>query len=283
MNRETPLDLYLVVPPSGIDRVRPLMRLIVDLIIRRVCSDMRFENGTSVAGYKHRLLLMLDEFTSLGKLPIMEKAIAYIAGYGGKMYIIVQDTKQLNAVYGKENALMANCHVRIAYAPNDPETADLLSKMTGKTTVVEEKSSISISKGSRSRSINVSETERALLTPDECMRLPGAKKDAQGKVTEPGHMLIFTAGQPCIYGMQILYFKDPTFSKRSNVSAPGVSSAYPAGITDSLYYPREEGHGTGWLNPKEQTASKKLPDLKTILAALDPWERKEEASKAEGQ
>ncbi|WP_346773704.1 type IV secretory system conjugative DNA transfer family protein, partial [Desulfovibrio sp. ZJ369] len=85
----------------------------------------------------HRLLLMLDELISLGKLPILEKAIAYIAGYGGKLCIIVQNIKQLSEAYGKDNALMANCHVRIAYAPNDPDTAELLSRMTGKTTVVE--------------------------------------------------------------------------------------------------------------------------------------------------
>ena len=149
MNRDKPVDLFLVVSPAAIDRVRPLMRLIVDLIIRRICASMEFKDGASVAAYKHRCLLMLDEFTSLGKLPIVEKAIAYIAGYGGKMYIIVQDTKQLNGVYGKDNAIMANCHVRIAYAPNDPETAELLSKMTGQTTVVEKKCPSPAARGAR--------------------------------------------------------------------------------------------------------------------------------------
>lgn len=251
MNAENgkPVDLFLVVSPASADRVKPLMRLIVDMIIRRVCATMKFENGASKADYKHRLLLMLDEFTSLGKLPIIEKAIAYIAGYGGKMYIIVQDTKQLNGVYGKENAIMANCHVRIAYAPNDPETADLLSKMTGQTTVVEKKVSISSSgvlgKGGASRSTSISETARPLLTPDECMRLPGLSKDSNGNPV-PGHMLIFTAGNSTIYGMQILYFRDPVFSKRAKIPAPGISERFPAGITDSLHYPRP----SEWFTPK---------------------------------
>lgn len=252
MNHEKAVDLYLVVSPAAIDRVRPLMRLIVDLIVRRICADMKFENGASVAGYKHRCLLMLDEFTSLGKLPIMEKAIAYIAGYGGKMYIIVQDTKQLNNVYGRENAIMANCHVRIAYAPNDPETAELLSKMTGTTTVVEKKTSISSGKGGGSKSTNISETSRALLTADECMRLPGAEKDADGKVIRPGHMLIFTAGQSPIYGMQILYFKDAEMTKRSKMPPPGVCERFPAGITDSIYYPRPKNWYTGEPDQSEQ-------------------------------
>jgi len=229
MNHEKPINLYLVISPADIDRMRPLLRLMVDMIVRRVCAKMEFADGASKASYKHRLLLLLDEFTSLGKLPIMEKALAYIAGYGGKVYLIVQDITQLNGVYGKDNALMANCHVRIAYAPNTIETAKTLSDMTGKTTVVEEKVSLSGSRSGhlKNASVNVTETARPLLTPDECMRLPGPEKDGQGRVIKPGDMLIFTAGQSPIYGRQILYFFDPVFSRRSKMPAPDRS--------DSLY------------------------------------------------
>ena len=66
---------------------------------------------------------MLDEFTSLGRLAIVERAISYMAGYGIKGYFIVQDLRQLSAAYGQDNALMANCHIRIAHAPTQIETA----------------------------------------------------------------------------------------------------------------------------------------------------------------
>ena len=122
---------------------------------------------------------------------------------------------------------MANCHVRIAYAPNLPETAEYLSKLTGTTTVVSKKVSISRGKGGRSRSTSIAETSRPLLTPDECLRLPGPTKNEDGKVTAPGDMLIFTAGQSPVYGRQILYFIDPVFSARARILAPAVS--------DSLY------------------------------------------------
>jgi type IV secretion system protein VirD4 len=124
---------------------------------------------------------------------------------------------------------MANCHVRIAYAPNTIETAKTLSDMTGKTTVIDEKVSLSGSSSGhmKSASVNVTETARPLLTPDECMRLPGPEKDVQGRVTKPGDMLIFTAGQSPIYGRQILYFFDPVFSRRSKMPPPERS--------DSLY------------------------------------------------
>lgn len=235
MNHDCPVDLYLVISPAEIDRVKPLIRLMVDMIIRHICREMEFKDGRSVQGYKHRMLLLLDEFTSIGKLPIIEKAIAYIAGYGGKMYLIVQDLGQLNDAYGKENALMANCHVRIAYAPNKIETAQLLSEMTGKTTVVEKKTSYSYSKGGKTRSVNMQETARPLLTPDECMRLPGSKKDSSGNVTEGGDMLIFTAGRSPIYGKQILYFKDPVFSARAKMPAPEKSDS----IYNQKYEPSE--------------------------------------------
>jgi type IV secretion system protein VirD4 len=197
---------------------------------------MDFEDGSSVARYNHRLLLLLDEFTSLGKIPIVERAIAYMAGYGVKGYFIVQDTKQLAQAYGQDNALMANCHIRIAYAPNLAETAEYLSKMLGQTTVVDKKASISHSKTGQSRSISVSETARPLLTSGECMTLPGMSKDSNGNIT-PGDMLIITAGNCPIYGRQILYFLDPVFSERAKVKVPGVLSGFARGLSDSLYWP----------------------------------------------
>lgn len=229
MHRDQPLNLYLVVSPADIDRTRPLFRIFATQLMGRLMEKMEFSDGRTKATYKHRLLLMLDEFTSLGKLAIVERAIAYMAGYGIKGFFIVQDTKQLNAVYGQDNAMMANCHVRIAYAPNIIETAELLSKMTGTTTVVQYKESLTKGRGGGG-SISVSETARPLLTPDECMRLPGIHKKKDGPV-EPGDMLVFTAGHYPIYGRQILHFIDPVFAARSFMQPPVVA--------DSLYFERE--------------------------------------------
>ncbi|MDL2285504.1 type IV secretory system conjugative DNA transfer family protein [Desulfovibrio sp. OttesenSCG-928-F07] len=223
MNHDTPVSLYLVVSPADADRLKPLIRLVINIIMRRATEKMEFAGGTSVAGYKHRLLMMLDEFTALGKLEIMERAIAFCAGYGVKLYIIVQDITQLNAVYGKDNALMANCHVRIAYAPNTIETAKVLSDMCGKTTIIQDKKSISGGSGKKSTSESIQEIARPLLTPDECMRLPAPHKNSSGQITAAGDMLIFVAGQNPIYGKQILYFKDDVFMARAKIPAPAES------------------------------------------------------------
>ena len=225
MNDDKPVSLYLVVPPSDKDRLRPLIRLIINQIVRGLTEKMEFKDGRSTAGYKHRMLLMLDEFPSLGKLDVFEESLAFIAGYGLKAYLIIQDISQLWTAYGKDESIFSNCHIRVAYAPNKIETAELLSKMTGTATIVKQQHSLSGSLYGQPNNISTStqETQRSLLTPDEVMRLPAARKDAKGNVKEPGDMLIFVAGQAPIYGKQILYFMDPTFAARARIPAPGKS------------------------------------------------------------
>ena len=231
MNQTAAINLYLVISPADIDRLRPLLRIFTNQLLGRLTEKMEFGAGGTQATYKHRLLLMFDEFTSLGKLAIVERAIAFMAGYGVKGYFIVQDTKQLTATYGQDNALMANCHVRIAFAPNLPETAEYLSKLTGTATVVQRKKSFSSGKGGRGTSTTIQETARPLLTPDECLRLPGIHKAQSGwwkkkSHIESGDMLIFTAGHAPIYGKQILHFVDPVFLARASMPPASSESLY---------------------------------------------------------
>lgn len=234
MNYESPVSLYFIVSPADIDRLRPLTRLIFNVILCRLTEKMEFEDGRSVCRYKHRLLLMLDEFTSLGNLAILERALAFMAGYGIKAYLIVQDLSQLQKAYSKEEAIISNCHIRIAYAPNKPETAKVLSDMAGKTTVIEYKTSLSGSRSGhlKNASVSVQEIARPLLTPDECMRLPGIVATPEGKVLDAGDMLIFAAGFSPVYGKQILYFRDPVFSKRAKIPAPETDRLH--GVVDVI-------------------------------------------------
>jgi len=68
------------------------------------------------------------------------------------------------------------------------------------------------------------EVQRALITPDEVIRLPAVQKDAHGQIPEPGYLLIFMAGQAPIHGRQILYFRDPAFQQQAQVAAPATSA-----------------------------------------------------------
>jgi type IV secretion system protein VirD4 len=226
MNHDTPVSLYIVVPPADKDRLKPLVRLLITMIVRGLANDMGFEGGRAVANYKHRLLLMMDEFPSLGKLDIFEEALAFIAGYGIKAYIIIQDLKQLRRYYGQDETITSNTHIRSAYAPNTLETAKALSETLGKQTVVKQTVGYSGKRANPtmdSISTNVTEVSRDLMTPDEVMRLKAPVKDVKGDIVEAGDMLVMAAGQAPIFATQILYFQDPTFSARSRIIAPSVS------------------------------------------------------------
>jgi len=226
MNHDKPVSLYIVVRPRDSKRLKPLIRLLMNQIISTLADGMEFENGEAVKSYKHRLLLLIDEFPSLGRMEIFEEALAFIAGYGMKAFLICQDSAQLFKAYGEDESISSNCHIRIAYAPNKQKTAKQISEMLGTTTIV--KKALTLSKGTNLFSIpqyseRWDEIQRPLMTPDECSRLPGPKKDQDGKITQAGDMLIFVAGFPPVYGRQILYFTDPFFVERSRVAPPSES------------------------------------------------------------
>ncbi|HFC8601703.1 TPA: conjugal transfer protein TraG [Neisseria gonorrhoeae] len=226
MNDEDPVSLYIITQPNDKARLRPLVRILINMIIRLSVDKMDFENGRPKVHYKHKMLAMLDEFPSLGKLEIMQESLAFIAGYGIKCYLICQDLNQLKSRetgYGPDETITSSCHVQNAYPPNRIETAEHLSKLTGITTVVKEQITtsgkrVSAMLGQVSRTTQ--EVQRPLLTADECMRMPGPVKDARGLITQAGDMVIYVAGYPAIYGRQTLYFKDPVFEARSKVPPP---------------------------------------------------------------
>jgi len=224
MHYDDPISIYLVINPNDQLRLTPLTRLVVTQIIFSLVQRMDFKNGRSVEGYKNRLLLLLDEFPSLGRLDLFEKAMGFIGGYGVKAYIIVQDLTQIFKNYGKEESIRAGCHIQVAFAPNNPETAKYLSDSTGQTTIIKENYSEQTQAGKlfagKSKSIALQEVQRPLLTPDECRRLPGAKKDPiTGDVIEGGEMLIFPTGFSGIRGKQTPYFLDPEMDRRSKIVA----------------------------------------------------------------
>ncbi|EMU0442839.1 type IV secretory system conjugative DNA transfer family protein [Neisseria gonorrhoeae] len=226
MNDEDPVSLYIITQPNDKARLRPLVRILINMIIRLSADKMDFENGRPKVHYKHKMLAMLDEFPSLGKLEIMQESLVFIAGYGIKCYLICQDLNQLKSRetgYGPDETITSSCHVQNAYPPNRIETAEHLSKLTGITTVVKEQITtsgkrVSAMLGQVSRTTQ--EVQRPLLTADECMRMPGPVKDARGLITQAGDMVIYVAGYPAIYGRQTLYFKDPVFEARSKVPPP---------------------------------------------------------------
>jgi type IV secretion system protein VirD4 len=258
MNHNLPVSLYIVTQPNDKTRLRPLVRILINMVIRLSAQGLTISDGIPKASYKHRLLLMLDEFPALGKLDILQESLAFLRGYGIKCYLICQDITQLKSReygYGSDESISSNCAVVNAFAPNRIETAEHLSKLTGQTTIVKEQITTS---GHRASMLlgNVSRTthevQRPLLTPDECMRMQGPVKDDHGMIEKPGDMLVFMAGYPAIYGVQPLYFKDPALMARSRISPPEKSDTLKTRFkpsssicNDAKRLPVEEAGATG--------------------------------------
>jgi len=214
MHHDRLVSLYLTIPPSDIYRTRPLLRLLLQQIVSRLTETTDVDEHPGGGRQRNPLLLMLDEFPTLGKMDVLQTALAYLPGYGIRAYLIVQDLTQLAHAYGRYEAIISNCHVRVAFAANKVETAKLISDMVGTMTVHKETRTYT---GSRLNPVlmhvmaSEQETSRPLLTPDEVMRLPDDSA------------LVFVAGHPAIYARKIRYYSDPEFGRRAAVPAPAAS------------------------------------------------------------
>jgi type IV secretion system protein VirD4 len=234
VNHQRPVSLYLVVPPSDKIRLRPLIRLILTMTVNRL-TERTLYAGAEQQYNRHRLLLLIDEFPSLNRMEIFADALSYMAGYGLKAYLITQDIRQIVDAYGNNESIVSNCHVRIAFAPNQFETAKLISDMTGTTTV--QKATYNFS-GQRLSPVmghlnaSVDNIERPLMTPDEVLRLKPPQKAGHGiqeRIVAPGQMLIFVSGHHAILGTQMLYFLDPAFKIRSEIPPPATFVSLKSG------------------------------------------------------
>jgi type IV secretion system protein VirD4 len=196
---ESPVTLYLVVPPSDISRTKPLIRLILNQIGRRLTEELESKRR------RHRLLLMLDEFPALGRLDFFESALAFMAGYGLKSFLIAQSLNQIEKAYGQNNSILDNCHVRVSFATNDERTAKRVSDALGTATEMRAMKNYA---GSRLSPwlghlmVSRQETARPLLTPGEVMQLPADDE------------LILMSGCAPIRAKKARYFEDPEMKAR---------------------------------------------------------------------
>lgn len=203
MNDKTPVDLYVIIEAASISVLSPLIRILISQIIGILCPKMEEPDKMP---HKHKLLLMLDEFPAFGKIPLLEKALAYIAGYGMKAVVIAQGINQLRQAYGDKNMILENCSTAVFYTPQatDKATAELISALLGKRTLKTQNKSF---KALKLDTGNISENKiaRELLTPEEVMRYSDKKN------------LIFFKGKPTYRGIKVTYFNNPYFKDKAKI------------------------------------------------------------------
>lgn len=229
VNGASPTSLYFIIQPNDLSRLSNIARIFVTQMLNKLIHGMEFEEGTSKQKNAHQLILMLDEFASMKYMPVIEEGLAFIAGYGVRAYIIVQDIEQIYKYYTRENSILGNCHTQISYAPNNNATKRHVSEQLGKMTIIQKKITKSSGGGKgSSTSRSTQEVGRELLTPEEAGRLKMISLEEKGK--EGGETLIMQSGNYPIKGTRVLYFLNDTLSARSKVPAIKIDSIAQEGF-----------------------------------------------------
>ncbi len=192
--------VYVGLTPDNLKRLEPLMQVFYQQATEFLTRQMPKDED------KYGILFMMDEFPTLGKMEQFKSGIAYFRGYKVRLFLIIQDTEQLKDIYEEAgmNSFLSNSTYRITFAANNVQTAELISKMVGNKTVEQ----VSANKpkffdlNPASRSLHVSQTQRALLLPQEVINLD---RDMQ---------ILLIEASPPIKSKKIRYYEDPMFTKR---------------------------------------------------------------------
>lgn len=194
------MTVFVGVTPDNLQRLEPLLKVFYQQATDFLTAHMPTPDEP------YGVMFMLDEFPSLGEMPQFKVGIAYFRGFRVKLFLIVQDTQQLKGIYEEAgmNSFLSNSYYRVTYSANNIDTANMISQLVGNKTV--EQFSYNKPKfldlNPSSRTANVSETQRALLLPQEVIQLP---RDEQ---------IILVESSPPIKTKKIFYYKDPFFTKR---------------------------------------------------------------------
>jgi len=218
MCADRPVTLFLQPPPSDALRLTPLMRLIINQFARALMEDQtRDAQGRPK---RHRLLLLLDEFPMLGRMPFFEVMMGAMAGYGLKASLICQSLNHLIKAYGRDNVILDNCHIVTAFAASDDDTSERISKMAGEVWELRESHTQKRPRplfGWGQGSITLREERRPLITAAQVRALPGDEQ------------LVFVSGAKPIRAKKLKFDQEQVFRTRLRPSSglrPQLSIAH---------------------------------------------------------
>ncbi|MBR5940162.1 MAG: type IV secretory system conjugative DNA transfer family protein [Neisseriaceae bacterium] len=195
--RKQKMTVYLGIMPNDIERFERLTNLFFSQLINENIKQGLPEHNKAL---KYQCLLLLDEFTALGYMPILEKGVAYIAGYNLRMLIIFQSPKQVERVYSSEGSqvFFSNFAIQTLFGCKSQKDAEEYSALVGYETFKAKSQSRSFGRNG-SKSQNVSDQKRALILPDEFKTMPDDK------------CVVTMTGMRPIMADKIMYYKEPSF------------------------------------------------------------------------
>jgi len=207
--RKRRMTVYIGITPDHLTESALLVNLVFSQLVNLNTKQLPQENPA----LKFQCLLVMDEFTAIGKIHIIARAVAYMAGYNLRMLSVVQSVSQLESVYGRADArtFVTNHAMQILYAPREQKDANEYSEMLG--TFTDKSRSVSRSNaifgGRGGSSESISEQRRALLLPQELKELGRDKEIILLENTKP------------ILAEKICYWREPAFTSRL-AAAPRV-------------------------------------------------------------
>ena len=168
--RKKKMTVFIGVKPKFLDDARVILNVMFSQLVALNTRELPKDNPE----LKYPCMLLMDEFTAIGKVTIIAKAVSYIAGYNLRLVPIIQSISQLESVYGKEDTrtFTTNHAMQVLYPPKDDKDAKEYSEMLGYYTYKSSSSSRSKSiLNPRESSENLSDQRRALLLPQEIKEL----------------------------------------------------------------------------------------------------------------
>ncbi len=207
VNHQRPASLYLNVPYEHRDRLRPLMRLMINQIVGRLTAKLAYKDGRPVSPHRRPMLLMLDEFALLQHFEPFAEAMSHMAGFGVRACLAVQSLSQIHKFYGANESITDNCDSMVRFTPNNLDSAEEISRLVGQTSVRHAHRTQTDGGGS----VSEPETGRPLMTPDEarCMAVD--------------EVLIFARGQHPIRAPLLTYHQQRYFRRLSAIKPPAES------------------------------------------------------------
>ena len=257
-------SIYVASNPDDLHRLRPVLSLFFQQAIGLQTHALPEHDPT----LKYQVLMMLDEFAALGRIPIIAESVSYLPGYNVRVVLVIHTPAQLREVYGVNAAetMLKSLAARIVFAPKDFPDAREISDELGMTTVKAHTVSRpqfdwGDPKGRRSRSVSVSEQRRALMLPQEVKALGTAKA------------LIFYEGLAPIRCRKIRYFEDARF--RVRLLPPPVVAPAPIEAPVAPAAPGGEGSiepAAGFPSGGEIREAKKPVFREATMADIDRLE-----------
>lgn len=228
--RKRPISIYVQINPDNIQRLQPLLNLFFQQSIGLQTRELPENNPT----LKLQLLLMLDEFPALGRIPVIADSTAFLPGYNVRTVVIVQSISQLIEKYGVEGAksIRKMLAARVVFPPKEYDDAEAVSRELGIYTVKQKSISRPMWGGGKSPTVSISEQPRRLLIPQEVKEL-GAQR-----------LILFYEGLRPVLGDRIYYFQDRHFARRE-LPPPEVPLLQIANARRPLDVPATAASGAG--------------------------------------